>query len=275
MTLSKFADSGSTSSVHGLTPSAAIFVLQQLVVRAYTHRTDVRERVRHLIVKYLLCVNQSTKDTERSSLDGGKTRAHVQHLLKILQAIIAGFQVTSDAEVYQQRRELLLDVLVPLHLPNEMIEWRDQIPVLQMYHEDLVKCVVALAQKSDEGYYTTTGRPTDSLLTEALMQVLRHWPESFNTNTPKQVLLLHEIEILVERLDVARLFPVHDALLVRLRLPTSFTLCGCSFTTVSPSPLILFRSVVHRRIGWSSALVQMQTTFALHSVRCSSSRTRR
>lgn len=214
MTLSKFADAGSNVVTHGLTAASTIFILQQLVLRIYHHRADLRERIRHFVVKYVLCINQSTKDTERSSQDGGKTRAHVQYMLKILHAIIAGFQVTSSHEVYLQRRELLLDVFIPLHLPNEMIEWRDQIPVLQTYHEDLVKCVIALTQKSDDGYYLATDRASDSLLTEALLQILRHWPESFNTNTPKQVLLLHEIEILVERLDVKRLLPVHDALLV-------------------------------------------------------------
>jgi hypothetical protein len=216
MTLSKFADTGSSTSAHGLTAASSIFILQQLVIRIYHYRVDIRERIRQLIVKYVLCVNQSTKDTERASLDGGKTRAHVQYLLKLLQSVIAGFRSSNDAVVFERRRELLLDVLVPLHMPNEMIEWRDQIPVLQMYHEDLVKCVVSLAQKSDEEYYSSADRASESLFTEALLQVLRHWPESFNTNTPKQVLLLHEIEILVERFDVKRLAPVHDALLDRL-----------------------------------------------------------
>lgn len=216
MTLSKYSDSASNTHVHGLTASSAIFIIQQLIIRIYQKRSDLRDRARLFIVKYLLCINQSTKDTERSTLDGGKTRAHVQHVLKLLQAVISGFQVTNDREVYEERRKLLVDVLIPLHLPNEMIEWRDQIPVVQLYHEDLVKCVVSLAQKSDEGYYLFTGRASDSLFTEALLQVLRHWPESFNTNTPKQVLLLHEIEILVERLDIQRLIPVHDVLLVIL-----------------------------------------------------------
>ena len=36
-------------------------------------------------------------------------------------------------------------VLLPLHAPGEMVEWRDQVPVLQSYHEALVQCVVRLA----------------------------------------------------------------------------------------------------------------------------------
>ncbi len=97
MTLSKFADTGSSTSAHGLTAASSIFIIQQLIVRIYHSRLDLRERIRQLVVKYVLCVNQSTKDTERSTLDGGKTRAHVQYLLKLLQAIIAGFKVSQDS----------------------------------------------------------------------------------------------------------------------------------------------------------------------------------
>jgi hypothetical protein len=39
-------------------------------------------------------------------------------------------------------RSLLLATLLPLHKSNEMYEWRDQIPLLQIYHEPLVFCIV-------------------------------------------------------------------------------------------------------------------------------------
>ena len=48
---------------------------------------------------------------------------------------------------YFLRREILIEVLIPLHLPNDMILWRDQVPVLQNYHEDLVRCILCLIDK--------------------------------------------------------------------------------------------------------------------------------
>lgn len=219
MALSKAVDKPiATGEDNSLPVASAIYILQQLVVRAYDARFDLRVQIRNHLVKYLLCVNQNSKKETVNNADGGTSRGHVFFLLKVLQVIISGFQTTNDREIYLQRRELLVDVLIPLHLPNEMVEWRDQIPVVQTYHEALVQCVVLLAEKTDEGYYHQRplhSRSNDSLLTESLLQILRHWPDSYNTNTPKQVLLLHEIEILLERFDVSRLLPVQDLLLVR------------------------------------------------------------
>ena len=40
-------------------------------------------------------------------------------------------------------------------------------------------------------------RGRSDLLARAIRGILDLWPDSFNTNTPKQVLLLHELESLV------------------------------------------------------------------------------
>lgn len=151
--------------------------------------------------------------------DTGDARNHVSYLLQILHALISGFipldtihpeeRKENENHIefhYFQRKELLLEILIPLHLPNEMIVWRDQVPVLQLYHEDLCRCLITLIEKSKFPEETDAGsslisfsRPQGTLLTDALKAILPLWPDSFNNNTPKQVLLLHEVEILVER----------------------------------------------------------------------------
>jgi hypothetical protein len=211
-------------------PGIALGILLQLYVRIYEHRSDLRSSFRHLLVKYLLTVNisssskhrkplndsaSSTKNTTHKSpaLDGGQGRSHVAPLLKILHTIIAGLPLLLSPQTaqYEIRYELLVNVLLPLHLPNEMIEWRDQIPIIQQYHEELVRCVVTLIEKT---YTNITTDHDHSLLLIIFIQLLHHWPEAFNTNTPKQVLLLHELEILLERMELSRFISIQTMFLV-------------------------------------------------------------
>jgi hypothetical protein len=202
---------------------------------------------------------------------------------QLLGDIVAGVSqsphAAAAAATAHQHRYLLVNVLLPLHSPNQMLEWRDQIPVLQPYHESLVRCLVRLVQwdqaahrdrdtrlestiggeDRDEGqdqavYFSTStsllspwqeegeregaadgvssappvhpqqhkeqqhkeqrqhkgqqrqaaggradsgsrGRESGgSLLVTAVRALLESlWPEGFNTNTPKEVLLLHEV----------------------------------------------------------------------------------
>jgi len=109
--------------------------------------------------------------------------SHVKHLLDVLFSVLEGMQ--QNREKCSARQTLLQRVLLPLHRPNEMVLWRDQVPVLQDYHEALVRCTVKAAGISS------------ALLEFTIVGLLSLWPESFNTNTPKQVLLLHELETIL------------------------------------------------------------------------------
>ena len=66
--------------------------------------------------------------------------SHIQHLLELLLPVIDGIAVASTT-----RQHVLEKILLPLHRPNDMVLWRDQVPVLQDYHELLVRCTVKTA----------------------------------------------------------------------------------------------------------------------------------
>lgn len=55
-----------------------------------------------------------------------------------------------------------------------------------------------------------------SLLVEAVQAIIvpPGWPDSFNTNTPKQVLLLHEVEMLLEKATIQEFAQLQGPLLV-------------------------------------------------------------
>lgn len=55
----------------------------------------------------------------------------------MLGQIIKGFRLPLTSV----HKALLVTGLLPLHKSNEMYEWRDQIPLLELYHEPLVFCI--------------------------------------------------------------------------------------------------------------------------------------
>ncbi len=110
------------------------------------------------------------------------TRAtRISPILEILGQITKGFQ-TPLLDVH---RGLFTHILLPLHEPNQMAEWRDQLPLLAEYHEPLVYAIVQILDKEP------------SLAPEAVRSVLSFWPEGLQSNSAKEVLLLHELETLI------------------------------------------------------------------------------
>ena len=61
----------------------------------------------------------------------GPIRFHVKPLLLLLTSIVQGMP-EDNHENAQVLDSLLLEVLIPLHAPEEMFEWRSQIPVIQV-----------------------------------------------------------------------------------------------------------------------------------------------
>jgi serine/threonine protein kinase len=98
--------------------------------------------------------------------------------LRVLHRILLG---TSDT-LSKSHEHVLFHHLIPLHRPNSMVLWRDQTSLLDLYHEPLVQCIAILLQKRPDW----TGRTIAGLLEPDV------W--SKGGNTPKLILLLHEID---------------------------------------------------------------------------------
>lgn len=174
--------------------------------------------------------------------DSGSSKAHLSHFLDFLHTIISGLSTKDpvqlsthlecitdgiiddidDANAWRDYRlvthgfkHLLASIILPLHTPNEMVQWRDQIPVLQTYHESLVRCLLRLVDRDEQALKALIQSIGDdqrvrdlllvrnhkSIIVQAVEGLLHQWPDRFDTNTPKQVLLLHELEMLLDKMS--------------------------------------------------------------------------
>lgn len=120
--------------------------------------------------------------------------ASIKITLRVLYRILMGMKEGASTEqsvegmmkaeggVLKSHERLLFRQLVPLHKPDALVLWRDQTALLELYHEPLTQCMAIILQK----------KPT--LIPEVLVALLQ--PEIFPAagNTPKQVLLLHEMD---------------------------------------------------------------------------------
>ncbi len=204
------------------------------MVWVYRHKQELRPFIRSQLGAHLLRTHHSraavdgdasaTNNPNRFTVQGndaGSSRAHVSHLLEVLHCVLGGLTApTACAPLLHNPAvsELLVDVLMPLHAPNEMIEWRDQIPVLQCYHEQLVRCVVKLVERdsscADTQKSNSATSAPNSVLVQSIKLLLKLWPDAYQSNTPKQVLLLHELEMLLEFATLTEFHSVLQILLV-------------------------------------------------------------
>ena len=67
----------------------------------------------------------------------------------------------------------------------------DTIPTLGTYHEQLVLCISNLAAKDSK------------VLGHVVAGIIHAWPTSAHPNTPKEVLLLHELEEVMDMMPPA------------------------------------------------------------------------
>ena len=113
--------------------------------------------------------------------------------LRLVGGIVAGMDPRGDRAVCDS---LLEEILLPLHRPNGMVLWRDQTPVLGMFHEALVFALVKVVEVFYESEADRDGS-RESVLMVILRGLFSQWPRGFGTNTPKEVLLLHETDMLL------------------------------------------------------------------------------
>lgn len=187
-----------------LIASPSLLSVQQSIHWIYQNRVDLRSPIRKLLSSALLAEATPDPNVKKGRYkDGGKGRDHIGPMLDVLLCIVEGLNFSPQTSY----KALLLNVLMPLHQPNEMVEWRDQIPVLQLYHRQLIRCVQAVIEKS-KGCDSVQGAAAFpdcavvasehvSLLEVAVRGLLSFWPLSHSANTPKEVLMMHELEALV------------------------------------------------------------------------------
>ncbi len=221
----------------------------------YEIRVDLRGHLRVKINKLLLGL---TRGRFHECVE-----SPLKALLEVLRRIIDGMATPIS---YKVTMGLVSNLLLPLHSSNEMTLWRDQIPVLQVYHTELIAVLVAIVKKaalmpfyptSDRSeskehhraqYVSSLGRKGMAIVQEEeeeeeenkekedgkkgevfessnsssvassvsiLVKILKSlttfvseggptpgtggvWPRGHMANTPKEVLLLHELGILAK-----------------------------------------------------------------------------
>ena len=80
--------------------------------------------------------------------------------------------------------------MIPFIFLKAMVSWRDQIPVLKIYHNELV-CILIKVIEIDNATNTNISVPVEQHISSVtIVYILKHWPDKFDTNTPKEVLLL-------------------------------------------------------------------------------------
>lgn len=155
----------------------------------------------------LLCLGSLSYKAQGHSQMG--KRSHIAPLLDILICIINGIDKISfeNLSIFQN---LLLKIIIPLHSSNEMVEWRDQIPVIQEYHSSLIKVIQVLMEKKKDININF------NIFNITINELLSMWPIGYDTNTPKELLFLHEIEKIMELAYVDELQNVQKILIDRI-----------------------------------------------------------
>ncbi|KAL7512700.1 hypothetical protein ACHAXN_009772 [Cyclotella atomus] len=182
----------------------------------------------------------------------------IDGLLQVLLLIIAGFQCDDNAVSSNQQRSdatrksrvlkpshenLLFEILIPLHRPSGMVLWRDQTALLELYHESLVKCIGVLLNMDP----TIVGPVVGSLIHPDIL------PTEGKANTPKVVLLIHEIDTLIGTLqsredeELEQCLSSFDLHIV----PLAIMLCTCissENSRVSERALQVFKNSMFKRL---------------------------
>jgi hypothetical protein len=120
-------------AVHALFKRAVInssLIWQQCLHWIYLNKVVLRPMIRLNLCAALLqkdSISVPASIAKARHTDGGNSRDHIAPLLEVLICIIEGFTYLKTVHT-----DLIMQIIMPLHSPNEMVEWRDQIPVLQV-----------------------------------------------------------------------------------------------------------------------------------------------
>jgi Protein phosphatase 2A regulatory B subunit (B56 family)/Protein kinase domain len=143
-------------------------------------RGSCRQGLGHLWSQFLRRHSESAGRAVGSMRQENTAAAAVRTTLQVLRRIMRGMDASRWTPVLQH---LLYQQLIPLHQVDGVVLWRDQMPILELYHEPLCQCM-ALLLVPDPAHRIPT-------VISALLQ-----PQIFPSvgSTSKQVLLLHEVD---------------------------------------------------------------------------------
>ena len=118
------------------------------------------------------------------ALDGGPkaspiTLVGISASLELLAGMIKGLRKPPKRHMH-----MLWDCLMPIHSSNSMVD--DVTPLLSLIHKPLCHCLVAFLE-------------ADPTCAANLLRILvSYWPPVSSSNSSKEVLLLHELELLLD-----------------------------------------------------------------------------
>ena len=154
-------------------------VLRGLVHAVYSRLPLLRPTLRALFANFL------QRFLRQSTYPQG-----VNEVLAIYGSIVRGFALP----LHPQHKDFLLKHLLPLHSPNQMLN--EMSPVLSVYHEALVYVLIQFLEKDNAAM--KAGMPSNQLCEMMLNRILLQWPHAKAANSPKEVLMLHEVEKILE-----------------------------------------------------------------------------
>lgn len=105
--------------------------------------------------------------------------------LRVLGKIIEG--IDPEKANFEILSHLSTKVLLPLHFCDAMLN--DMQPLLQTFHEPLSVCLLRIARKFPKG------------ISHFLKELISAWGSQQSANSPKEVLLLHELEQVLEEIS--------------------------------------------------------------------------
>jgi hypothetical protein len=164
---------------------AELNILRGLLHTVYKYFFHLRATIRNLIAAFL------QRFLRNSTYPQG-----LNEILNVYGAIVKGFGVPlAPAHV-----DFLNKNLLPLHQPNQMLN--ELSPVLSNYHESIVYVLIQFLEKdaATAAIAPVAGRQAQgySLCEMILTRILLGWPNAKAANSPKEVLLLHECEKILE-----------------------------------------------------------------------------
>jgi len=197
----------------------------------YKGRKYIRGQIGSFLQSFVTRASMSNVVNGRSGFGAAKVTSAVgvKEILSSVLPIISGFQsppTAANSSLRSSHVSLLFDVLLPLHKPNGMVLWRDQTPILALYHEKLVICISHILGKAKDEKTSLLVKVIKSLISPDV------WPDGRNSNTPKLVLLLHEIDALLQQYGKDHndnSTPTHDKnnYFKNVAMPLILRLCEC------------------------------------------------